>query len=160
MSLEQSQSTERRRCQFTLRTLVLLLTWTAVCLGLSRWAVAVGAAFGVASLPALVRTHRVMAEGMTVGRPTSLMGVVGTFLESLLIVALIAVAWVSTALCVSFAGIFLGVRVLAAAGQLLAKSSWWVFAVTGWLETRVLRTIGRFRRINGYLSRRFRLQST
>lgn len=99
-----AQASKRPRFQFSLRTLILLVTLTAVSLGLLRAAVVLGAVFVVAAVPALVRTFRGIARDKTGDRPVGFLSVVGRFFGSVIIVLSMSVASVCTLLVACLAG--------------------------------------------------------
>lgn len=79
--------------QFRLRSLLLVMTWAAVCLGLARAVPMLGLAAMLVSLPALARTWNHVATLEAAGRPATTAEVVRTFLGSIAILLAICVVW-------------------------------------------------------------------
>ena len=98
-----AQESKRARFQFSLRTLILLVTLAAISLGLLRAAVVLGAVFVLAAVPALVRTVRGAARDKTADRPAGLLSVVGRFFGSVIIVLSLMAASVCTLLAACLA---------------------------------------------------------
>jgi hypothetical protein len=80
----------RYRFQFRLRSLLLLMTWLAVGLGLLRAVPLLGGVFVVLSMPALARTVRWNAECEASGCSLSTRKLIRVFLASLAIVVVMA----------------------------------------------------------------------
>ena len=154
--------------QFSLRTLLLLTTLVAVCLGLLRTMIALGILFAVAAAPALIRTVRAAARSKADGRPIGLAGLVGTFLSSLGLVASLTITSLGVLLGVCFAAVLWAVIVAASASRFLATCLAAVFplrllavclaAASGrvrWLCRRVMAAAAYCLALDGLLLRRF-----
>ena len=149
----------RGRYQFSLRTMILLTTLVAVCLGLARTAVAAGVVFTIGSLPALLRTVRVAARRRTEGRPIGSVGLARTFLNSLLILFSMTAAWFCTFLCACLASALLAVTLAASMSRFLSAALARTLPVARWLLKRALGGMTCCGAVNRYLHRRFWLQS-
>jgi hypothetical protein len=135
--------------QFSLRTLMLVITLAAVCLGLIRTTTAIGIVLAIIAAAALVRTCRAVARSRASDRPISLRRVMGTFLNSVAIVVGMIAAWLSTLLIACLVGGLLAVIVVGSV--YIARVS----RAATWLWKGALLATARCRTVNGHLFRRF-----
>jgi hypothetical protein len=135
--------------QFSLRTLMLVITLAAVCLGLIRTTTAIGIVLAAVAAAALVRTCRAVARSRAGDHPVSLRRAMGTFLNSVVIVVAMTAAWLGTLLVACFVGSLLAVIVVGSV--YIARIS----AGATWLWKRGMLATARCRRVNGYLFQRF-----
>jgi hypothetical protein len=88
------------RAQFTLATMLLLITLLSVCLGLFMIAPGLGILLAIASVPAFVRTGILVSTRDAMGRPTSgprrIWLFVGSVLTTLVMGAVVLVASIGT----------------------------------------------------------------
>jgi len=100
-------SEQRAACQFSLASLMLIVTLFAVLLGVFRMAFGLGIVLAILVTPALVRTCMIAARSRAGGRPMSAGRKVSFFAGTLGLVAIIAVAvsvaFVATCFPIGFA---------------------------------------------------------
>jgi hypothetical protein len=82
----------RTQFQFSLASLMLIVTLTAVLLGVGGMAPGLGIALAVLASPALVRTSVVAALSRARGKPMSVGAKVALFVVSLIVAVVIAIA--------------------------------------------------------------------
>ncbi len=149
------QERELRRSQFTLRTLLSVMTLAAISLGLVRASVALGTVFVLASVPALARTLRAVRRRGAGSRPVGPPLVIGTFLESLLTVLLLAVAWLCTGLVACLTAGLLAALIALSACRRVATCLARISQGFGRLRAPALLATGRCVAVSGCLLRRY-----
>jgi hypothetical protein len=140
---------KRHSFQFSLRTLMLVITLAAVCLGLIRTAAAVGIVLAMVAAAALVRTCRAVARSRADGRPVGVRRHLAAFLNSTALVVAMTAAWLSTLLIACLVGGLLAVIVV---GSVYVAR---VSRAATWLWKGGMLAAARCRAMNGYLFRRF-----
>jgi len=101
---------------FQLSSLLLTVTWIAVCLGVALHSIGLGIALAVVGTPAMARTAVAAVRRKAAGRPMDVQEKLAAFAGSLGVVVAIGVAAGGTFFAMCWAGFFGGAMLGEAAG--------------------------------------------
>jgi len=91
--------------QFSLASLLLIMTLVAVCIGVFRLLPGLGILLAIFALPALVRTSMDVTKHKQRGAPLGMLGKVGSFVVSLVVAVMVTIAAFAAAFAVCAVGL-------------------------------------------------------